>query len=90
MAVNGQTRPRTRRQPNRELIALRVNRGWSRRDLEDITGVSRETIRIAELGFVPGPRIQFRLSSAYGKQPLEIWPIQQQRLRPLARPRAAA
>lgn len=67
------------RQPNRALIGLRVNRGLSRRDLERLTGVSRESIRLAEAGFVPGPRIQFALADYFSTTPLDIWPIERQK-----------
>jgi transcriptional regulator with XRE-family HTH domain len=70
---------RQRRQIHRELIALRVNAGLSREDLERKTGVSRETIRLAELGLVPStPRVQFAIASSFGKLPLDLWPIERQ------------
>jgi DNA-binding XRE family transcriptional regulator len=68
-----------RRQPNRQLVALRINAGLSRDQLGARTGVSRETIRLAEAGFVPGPRVQFALASEFQKMPLDIWPLDQQR-----------
>ena len=70
---------KARRPPNTELVALRVNRGLSRVDLERLTNVSRESIRLAEAGFVPGPLIQFAIAQAFDKQPLELWPIERQR-----------
>lgn len=71
---------RQRRQVHRDLVALRVNAGLSRLDLSRRTGVSTETIRLAELGFVPGVRVQFAIASAFGKQPLDLWPIERQRV----------
>lgn len=64
---------------NLELIALRINAGFSRDDLAAEIGVGRETIRLAEAGFVPTPRVQFAIASRLGKTPLDIWPIGQQR-----------
>lgn len=72
-----QSRPR--RQPHVELISLRVNEGLSREQLAYRTGVSRETIRLAEAGFLPSPRVQFALTTAFGKRPLDLWPIERQR-----------
>lgn len=63
---------------NRALIALRVNAGFSRADLERKTGISRETIRLAELGFVPTVPTQFALAAAFGQLPLDIWPLERQ------------
>lgn len=42
------------------------------------TGISRETIRLAEAGYLPTPRVQFALAAAFDKQPLDIWPIERQ------------
>lgn len=64
---------------NLKLQALRINAGLSRDDLARRTGVSRESIRLAELGFVPGPRIQFAIADAFDLRPLDIWPIERQR-----------
>lgn len=68
-----------RRIPNRRLQELRINRGLSPNDLAGATGVSAGTIRLAERGFTPGPRIQFALASYFGVQPLDIWPLPLQR-----------
>lgn len=67
------------RRPNLKLKALRINRGMAREDLSRVTGVSIESIRLAELGFVPGLRIQAALADALKVQILEIWPIEIQR-----------
>lgn len=68
-----------RKQPHIELIALRVNEGLSREQLAYRIGVSRETIRLAESGFLPGPRVQFALAGAFEMRPLDLWPIERQR-----------
>jgi transcriptional regulator with XRE-family HTH domain len=77
MTTSGQRTRRPRR--NLELIALRINAGLSRDDLARRTCVGRETIRLAEAGFVPTPRVQFALAQAFNKLPLDIWPIETQR-----------
>jgi DNA-binding XRE family transcriptional regulator len=71
-----------RRKPNLKLIALRVNGGYSREMLALRIGVGRETIRLAEAGYLPTPRVQFALADEFRLQPLDIWPIETQ-----ARPR---
>lgn len=68
-----------RRERNSKLLALRINEGLSRDDLARRTGVSRESIRLAESGFVPGPRIQFAIADAFNLRPLDIWPLERQR-----------
>lgn len=73
-------RTRHKLRPHRELYALRINEGLSRADLGRRIGVSAETIRLVELGFVPTPRIQFALADAFDKRPLDLWPIERQRL----------
>lgn len=42
-------------------------------------GVGRETIRLAESGFIPTPRVQFALAKALDSTPLALWPIEAQR-----------
>lgn len=69
---------RTRRQRHVELIGLRINEGLSREQLAYRIGVSRETIRLAEDGFLPTPRIQFAIAGAFAKRPLDIWPMERQ------------
>lgn len=68
-----------KRSPNRILQAARINSGLSREDLARRTGVSRETIRLAESGFTPGPRIQYLIAREFGRLPLDIWPLEHQR-----------
>lgn len=76
--------PTTRRRPNLRLQSLRINKGLARQDLALRTGVSVESIRLAEYGFTPGPRIQFALAEEFGLLPLDIWPLEQQRLAAVA------
>jgi transcriptional regulator with XRE-family HTH domain len=78
MTTSGQRRKQLRR--NLDLVALRINAGLSRDDLGRRSGVGRETIRLAEAGFTPTPRVQFALAQALGKLPLDIWPIERQRV----------
>lgn len=69
----------TRNRRDLGLIGLRINAGLSREQLGARIGVSRETIRMAEDGFVPTPRIQFAIAKEFGMLPLDIWPIERQR-----------
>jgi DNA-binding XRE family transcriptional regulator len=74
------TRQRGRRkQPHLQLIGLRINAGLSPAELAARIGVSRETIRLVEDGFVPGPRIQFAIAAEFNRLPLDLWPIERQR-----------
>lgn len=72
-------RQRTRR-PHTALIALRLDRGLSREAVAHRAGISRETVRMTEAGFVPTPRVQMALSQVFGKRPLELWPIETQQV----------
>ena len=74
-----QPKRKARRQPNLTLISLRVNAGHSRETLALRLGIGRETIRLAEAGFIPTPRIQFALASEFHQTPLDIWPLELQR-----------
>ena len=76
---HGAQRRRRRNQPHTRLYALRLNAGLSRQALGARVGVSVEAIRLAELGFVPGPRVQFAIASAFGLTPLELWPLERQK-----------
>jgi DNA-binding XRE family transcriptional regulator len=69
---------RTRR-PNTELQKLRINAGLSPNDLAYRAGVSGKTVRLAERGFTPSPRIQYAIARELGKAPLDIWPFEIQR-----------
>jgi DNA-binding XRE family transcriptional regulator len=75
-ATSSQSRKRT----NTTLIALRINAGLSRDDLAARIQVGRETIRLAEAGFVPTPRVQYLIASAFELSPLDIWPIEHQKM----------
>jgi DNA-binding XRE family transcriptional regulator len=66
--------------PNRRLQELRINAGLSQSDLARATHVSTGSIRLAERGFVPGPRIQFAVANYFGLKPLDIWPLSQQKV----------
>lgn len=79
------------RQPHRALSALRINAGLSREALAEKARIGRETVRLAEAGFVPTPRIQFAIASVFehptrrdaaGRPttllPLDIWPLEVQ------------
>lgn len=69
---------RQRRRAHTALIGLRLNEGLSREALAYRAGISRETVRLAEAGFVPTPRVQFAISGVFGKRPLDLWPIETQ------------
>lgn len=72
-------RKRTAKRRNLQLIGLRVNAGLSREALAFRIGVSRETIRMAEDGFLPTPRVQFAIAAEFGLLPLDVWPLERQR-----------
>jgi DNA-binding XRE family transcriptional regulator len=59
-------------------MALRINDGLSREQLALRAGVSRESVRLAESGFVPGPRIQHAIAGVFDLRPLDLWPIDTQ------------
>jgi DNA-binding XRE family transcriptional regulator len=69
----------SKRRAHAELIALRVNEGLSREQLAYRAGVSRETVRLAEDGYLPGPGVQFAIAKVFNKKPLDLWPIERQR-----------
>lgn len=77
MRASTQIRPKPKR-PNRLLMELRINEGLSPNDLAYRAGVSGNTIRLAEAGYVPSPRVQFAIARVFERQPLDIWPIDQQ------------
>lgn len=82
--MNARTRQRTRalgrrRSPNLKLKSLRINAGLGREALAIRCGVSVETVRLAELGYLPTPRVQFAISGTFGLRPLDLWPIEEQR-----------
>jgi DNA-binding XRE family transcriptional regulator len=65
----------TRRNPNRRLQALRINRGLSPNELAYLAGTTGKTIRLIEAGHVPGPRIQFAIAEVFDLLPLDLWPL---------------
>lgn len=67
------------RPPNRRLQGLRLNAGLSPNDLAYRAGVSGPTIRLAERGHLPGPRIQYAIARVFDLDPLDIWPLERQR-----------
>jgi DNA-binding XRE family transcriptional regulator len=58
------------------LQALRINKGLSPNDLAYHAGVSGNTVRLAEAGFRPTPRVQFAIARVFDAQPLDIWPLE--------------
>lgn len=80
MATEIRQRPKTRTRPNLELIGLRINKGLSREQLGARIGVSRETVRLVECGAVPGVRVQYALAREFGRTPLELWPLDRQKM----------
>lgn len=79
LAQRRQARRGPKRRPNTQLYALRLNAGLSRQALGNRIGLSSETIRLAELGYVPGPRAQFAIAREFKLTPLELWPLERQR-----------
>lgn len=79
MLAGSQIRSKRRRLPNRELQALRINAGLSPNDLAYRAGISGNTARMAEAGFIPSPRVQFAIARVFDRSPLDIWPIETQR-----------
>lgn len=67
------------RRPNRVLQSLRINEGLSPNDLAYRAGVSGNTVRLAEGGYRPTPRVQFAIAQVFGKLPLDLWPLEDQR-----------
>lgn len=69
-----------RRHPNRRLTELRLNEGLSPNELGHRAGVSGQTIRMAEAGYTPSPGIQFAIARVFSLLPLDLWPIDRQRV----------
>ena len=69
-----------RLRPNRELLELRLNAGMSANDLAYRAGISGNSVRLAERGHTPGPRIQFAIARVLGQQVTELWPLERQRV----------
>ena len=81
MATELAQKRKRRREQNVRLRGLRINAGLSPNDLGRRIGVSGQTIRMAEAGFVPGPRIQFAIAQEFDLLPLDIWSLDMQATR---------
>lgn len=68
------------RPPNRKLQELRLNAGLSPGDLAYRVGTTAKTIRLIEAGTLPRPRLQFLIADVFGLQPLDLWPLEMQRV----------
>jgi lambda repressor-like predicted transcriptional regulator len=49
-------------------------------DLAKRAGIDGGTVRLAEAGHVPSPRIQFAIASVFGLLPTDLWPMNHQRV----------
>lgn len=78
MSLGHVQRRATRRRPHRQLQRLRVNQGLSPNALAYRAGVSGNTIRLAEAGYRPTPRVQFAIAEVFEMRPLDLWPIEDQ------------
>jgi len=70
----------TRRTPNRKLQELRINAGLSPNALAYRAGVNGKTIRLAEAGWIPTPRVQFQIAAVFELLPLDLWPLDRQKV----------
>lgn len=68
-----------RKRPHRDLQRLRLNEGLSPNALAYRAGISGNTVRMAEAGFHPSPRVQFAIAKVFDLRPLDLWPIEVQR-----------
>lgn len=75
---DAQTRS-VRRRPNRRLAGLRINAGLSPNALAYRAGVSGNTVRLAEDGYLPTPRVQHAIAAVFDLHPLDLWPLDEQR-----------
>jgi lambda repressor-like predicted transcriptional regulator len=66
-----------------------VNAGMSPNDLAFRAGVSGKTIRLAEAGWIPSPRVQFQVAAVFDLRPLDLWPFDRDRQRVAAQVLAA-
>lgn len=71
----------SRKVPHLKLMALRVNEGLSPNDLAFRVGVSGKTIRMAEQGWIPSPRVQFQIARVFELRPVDLWPFYRDRQR---------
>lgn len=71
---------RNRKQPNRKLIEYRLNKGLTPNQVAYATGLTGPTIRLAERGHIPSPRVQLALADFYGaKSVVDLWPLETQK-----------
>lgn len=49
-------------------------------DLARRAGIDGNTVRLAERGFTPTPRVQFAIAGIFDLQPTELWPMDRQRV----------
>lgn len=70
----------SRVRPHRQLQELRINHGMSPNDLALRAGINGNTVRLAERGFTPSPRVQFAIAGVFSLQPTELWPMDRQRV----------
>jgi transcriptional regulator with XRE-family HTH domain len=71
--------PTRSRQTHRRLLELRLQAGLSPNDLAYRAGLSGKTIRLAEAGFIPSPRVQFAIAQVFELRPLDLWPLHRNR-----------
>lgn len=69
-----------RRSPHTRLQKLRIDHGMSPNDLARRAGVSGDSVRLAERGHVPSPRVQFAIAAVFDMKPTELWPLDRQRV----------
>jgi len=71
----------SRRATHHRLVQLRIEAGLTPNDLAARAGVSGKTVRMTEAGFIPGPRVQFKIAGVFRLSPLELWPYERGRQR---------
>jgi DNA-binding XRE family transcriptional regulator len=55
---------------------MRIQAGMSPNDLALRAGVTGKTVRLAEAGHVPSPRVQFQIAAVFGLLPLDLWRLE--------------
>lgn len=66
----------SRRSPHLRLQELRINAGLTPNDLAYKARISGKSVRMAEAGFLPGPRVQFAIAQVFELKPLDLWPLE--------------
>jgi DNA-binding XRE family transcriptional regulator len=75
------TGTRRNRKPNRKLIELRMNAGLSPAQLGARAGISGKQMRLIETGRAhPQARTQFAIADVFDLLPLDLWPLDRQRV----------